>query len=176
MENEYVIGDKTYTNEELLEYGQNYHRTPYMWLRSISFVVAVILAYLAVGCLWAGIDLYTGYEPNASRPWGELSLIIGRDMIIVSIACFVLLALSIFLIVRSYVVFTKGNCVKRAIKHFEAVEAERVIVAESEKIEEKEEEIVDEDDVLILIKYKKLLDAGIINQEEFNAKKKELLK
>jgi len=176
MENEYVIGGKTYTNAELLEYGQNYHRTPYMWLRIISFVVAVILAYLAVGCLWAGIDLYTGYEPNASRPWGELSLIIGRDMIIISVACFVLLALSIFLIVRSYVVFTKENCVKRAIKHFEAVEAERAIVAEPEEVEEKEVEIEDENDILILIKYKKLLDAGIITKEEFNAKKKELLK
>jgi len=173
MENEYVIGGKTYTNEELLEYGQNYHRTPYMWLRCISFVVAVILAFLAVGCLLAGIDLYTGYKPNPSRPWGELSVIIGRDMIIVSVVCFAFLTLFIFLIVLSYVVFTKGNCVKRAIKHFEAVEAERVIVAEPE---EKEEEIVDEDDVLILIKYKKLLDAGIITKEEFNAKKKELLK
>ena len=79
-----------------------------------------------------------------------------------------------FVLIASFIVsFVEKNddaYIKRAIKYY-AQQAEDKTYREAQEIARKEQE-----ELNALIKYKRQRDSGVITQEEYEAKKKELLK
>ena len=79
------------------------------------------------------------------------------------------LAAAACLLIVSFVRKPDDVYIKHAVDYYTKLESRRV--QRESKVSQKQEK----QDVSLLLKYKELLDAGIITQEEFEEKKKELL-
>lgn len=167
MQDKYLIGAKEYSKEELLEFGKQ-HYPKFYWIYrgtgiGLMFIgVMMALIYLAV--------LLAVRSPSGNDT--DFSAIYYTFMIIsalIAVGGAILFAIS----------FKKkpdADYIKHAIDYYTKLDAnqkarEAKIQRRDEKVARKEED----KDISQLLKYKELLDAGIITQDEFDAKKKELL-
>lgn len=166
MQNEYTIGGKIFTKEKLLEFGKKYHRAQHLWLRAMCIVLIVFLAYVAIGGIWCGIDIYARYLKDPSGDPLGIGEATGRALVIFGGISLAILPAPIFGLIYSFLAFKEEKCVKRAIDYYSSQLKNNVL----EEIEPEEKE-----DITVLIKYKQLLEAGVITQEEYDTKKKELL-
>ena len=157
MENEekIIIGDKEFTRDELLAFGKCHYPKFYWIPRGIG-----------IGCMFAGFFsismlLLVGIaNPEIFKQswfWGM-------------IIPFGLLGIAGLI---SYIVSFKKqpdeNYIKHAIDYYTRLD--RNTKARAAKLEKRKEK----EDVSQLLKYKQLLDAGAITEEEYENKKKEII-
>ena len=151
--NNFVLGNKEYTNQELLLIGREYYPKKYWIKRGIGLG----LLLLALLCAIPLPFLFTMKAPD--YPGGEYVLVYYRVALIISVvAC---LIPGIVLTILSFVP-------EKDITYINY--AKRYLTKAFDRETKKEFKKMDQ-----LKRYKKLLDSGVISQEEFDNKKKEYL-
>jgi hypothetical protein len=161
-QNKYIIGEKEYTRQELLAFGKQHYPKFYWIPRGVGLgLIATAISSAVIYAIFA----LTVHNETLSLYF--LGVVI--SCAIVAIAGAICFAIS----------FRKQPdeaYVQHAYAYYEKVYANEKarqarLEARQAKIARKQEN----KDVSQLIKYKELLDKGIITQEEYDAKKKELL-
>lgn len=162
QDEKFVVEDREYTREELLIFGQQHYPKFYwikrgvgLWLMSLGIMGALI-------CVVLGISVSLNSNlPNSQND--AIGWYIGTaPFAVLVIAGIILIALSFKKLPdESYIKHAKDYLNKEALRRKQR---------ETRNAQRQEKQ-----DVNQLIKYKKLLDAGVITQEEYEAKKKELL-
>lgn len=160
MENSsnYVIGDKEYTREELLMFGMQ-HYPKFYWIKRgvglgllffgiVTFTLLLIPLILVLANGW---DLRILYYLFSYIP--VLAIIIA----------------GIIFISLSFKKLPEEAYIKHAVDYYTKLNARR------KKRESRVNEKQENKDIIQLKKYKELLDSGAITQEEYDAKKKEIL-
>ena len=152
MENEekILIGNKEYTREELLIFGMQHYPKFYWIYRGIG------LGFLLLGLLFAMIGIPMAIE-RIPYFW------------VYFVACAPLFIIALVLILISFKKQPDENYIKHAVDYYTRLDAR--LRARDNKISQRKEK----QDVSQLLKYKQLLDAGAITQEEYDSKKKEIL-
>ena len=145
-----LIGDKEYTREELLIFGMQHYPKFYWIYRGIG------LGFLLMGLLFAMIGIPMAIE-RIPYFW------------VYFVACAPLFIIALVMILISFKKQPDENYIKHAVDYY--TKLNRNIKAREKRIADKKEK----QDVSQLLKYKQLLDAGAISQEEYDNKKKEIL-
>ena len=166
MDDKYVIGEKEYTREELLAFGKQHYPKFYWIQRGIGLGIMILFGFM--GTLYLAMGL--SFADNEYSGGSDKALIaIGIVMFV-----FTFIGLSVFL--TSFAPQPDENYIKHAIdyykKQYANEKAREEKLQRNQAVENRKEE---NRDISQLLKYKELLDAGIITQEEFDQKKKELL-
>lgn len=164
--NKITIGDKEYTREELLEFGKQHYPKFYWITRGAG--IGLMLIGVVSALVYVSIFLTFG---STDRGTPVLSMFY---LITIPFAFMALIGVVLFGI--SFRKRPDEDYIKHAVDYYTKLNANRVareskIKAREEKVARKEEQ----KDISQLIKYKELLDAGIITQEEFDKKKQEYL-
>ena len=154
MEN-YKIGEKEYTEEELIEFGKQHYPKFYWIYRGVG------LALIGLGLLMTSIIVISGTifdSGNESSNASNVYFLMAIPYVIIGLIGAVLFGVS-------FIPLSKEKYITHALKYLKknALKEEQALANKSDK------------DITQLLKYKELLDAGIISQEEFDTKKKELL-
>ena len=165
-ENKYVIGEKEYTREELLIFGKQHYPKFYWIPRGVG--LGLMLIFGLIGAIYFGMGLaFKGdeYAETASKP-----------LIIIGVVMFVFAFIGFIVFLTSFAKQSEEAYIKHAVdslnKQYENQKAREARIQQREAKAARKEE---NRDISQLLKYKELLDAGIITQEEFDQKKKELL-
>ena len=166
--NNYIIGGNEYTREELLEFGKKRYQKFYWVKRGIGIGLMAIFSYFTVCFLFVAISCANA--PEDPHTWLELDKHLISFSIIGSCISGSLFLGGLALFIVSFVEHNDEGYIKRAVKYYERKAAyEADLKAEEAYKKEK-------DELAALIKYKRQRDAGEISQEEYETKKKELLK
>ena len=168
MENDrYVIGDQEYTREQLISYGEAHYPKFYWIPRGIG------IALMVSGLFVSGSYAIMGLAVSNEEYWGDS----GMNLYIFALIMFVIIfgggCIPFGLSFRKQ---TDENYIIHAVKCLER--QYRNTQARENRLEQKHERIevkTQDKNVDRLLKYKQLLDEGIITQEEFDKKKQELL-
>ena len=157
--NNYIIGDKEYTREELLTFGKQHYPKFYWITRGIGIFFMFIGFLAGLSVLLVGIARML----NGAELW-EQWIYYGN-----AIWTFLLGVSGVIVFSISFKPLPDESYIKHAVDYYTRLDArnKRRAVRAAQKEEKK--------DLNQLIKYKELLDKGIITQEEYDAKKKELL-
>ena len=150
----YVIGNKEYTNQELLLIGREYYPKKFWIKRGIG------LGLMLIGILCVIPLPFLFYFDPSSFPGGEVVLLYYKIALSVSAAaCFI------------------PGVVATILSFIPEKDITYITYAKRYLLKAYNQEIKNEDRSKFnqLKKYKKLLDAGVISQEEFDTKKKEYL-
>ena len=160
MENSnYVIGDKEYSREELLTFGKR-HYPKFYWISRgigigfmfIGFILGLIFLLIGIIRMLNNAELWEQWIYYGNAIW---TLLMGLAGVIV------------FAI--SFKPLPDEAYIKHAVDYYTKLDLRnKKRAARTAQKEEKK-------DLNQLIKYKELLDKGVITQEEYDAKKKELL-
>ena len=160
MENSiYVIGDKEYSREELLTFGKR-HYPKFYWISRgigigfmfIGFILGLIFLLVGIIRMLNNAELWEQWIYYGNAIW---TLLMGLAGVIV------------FAI--SFKPLPDEAYIKHAVDYYTKLDLRnKKRAARTAQKEEKK-------DLNQLIKYKELLDKGVITQEEYDAKKKELL-
>ena len=152
MENEekILIGDKEYSREELLIFGMQHYPKFYWIYRGVG------LGFLLMGLLFVMIGIPMAIA-KIQYYW------------IYFVACAPFFIISLVLILISFKKQPDENYIKHAVDYY--TKLDRNTKAREKRIADRKEK----QDVSQLLKYKQLLDAGAITQEEYENKKKEIL-
>ena len=161
----YIIGEKEYTRQELLEFGKQHYPKFYWIPRGIGLVLMTSSISSAIICAFVAISFKEQFGDNYALFYYGVVI----SCLIIAIAGAISFAIS----------FRKQPdeaYIQHAYAYYEKVAANEKarqvrLEARQAKIDRKQED----KDVSRLIKYKELLDKGVITQEEFDQKKKELL-
>ena len=151
--NSFTLGNKEYSNQELLLIGREYYPKTFWIKRGIG------LGFMLIGILCIIPLPFLFYFDPSSFPGGEVVLLYYKIGFSVSAAaCLIpgIVATAISFIPEKDITYIK-YAKKYLLKAYN-----REIKNEDRKINQ-------------LKKYKKLLDSGVISQEEFDNKKKEYL-
>ena len=148
----FSLNGKVYTREELIEIGREHYPKFYWISRGIGiglmFIGILCALIFLISCSTVGFENITSYG------------------YFITMGGFLLIALvGVFLFGLSFRKIPDDVCIDYAKAYLTRVNKQ------SEAIAKKEEK----DNIEQLLNYKKLLDAGVITQEEFDKKKKELL-
>ena len=154
----YVIGDKQYSRDELLIFGRQHYPKFYWIQRGIG------IGLLSIGGIWILTMLicflpYGFPEFDLNWPYYVSMFLIPAIFCIVGA---VLLAIS-------FISLPEESYIKHAYDYFTKLN-KRVTHRDARVNQKQEMTNLDQ-----LLKYKDLLDKGVITQEEFEQKKKELL-
>lgn len=167
--NNYIIAGKEYTREELLEFGKKRYPKFYWIKRGFGIGLMSIFGLLAICSLILVIEF--SKTSDDSGGWlADLDEYMIQTSTIFSCIFGFLFVAGLALFIVSFVEKNDDAYVKRAIKYY-AQQAEDKTYREAQEIARKEQE-----ELNALIKYKRQRDSGVITQEEYEAKKKELLK
>ena len=160
MENSiYVIGDKEYSREELLTFGKR-HYPKFYWISRgigigfmfIGFILGLIFLLIGIIRMLNNSELWEQWIYYGNAIW---TLLMGLAGVIV------------FAI--SFKPLPDEAYIKHAVDYYTKLDLRnKKRAARTAQKEEKK-------DLNQLIKYKELLDKGVITQEGYDAKKKELL-
>ncbi len=153
----YTIGDKEYTREELLKFGKEHYPKFYWIYRGVGIglmFVGIIsaLCFLIPSLIYKDIDLAVYYAGM--------------------ITFFIVALIGAILFAVSFVKRPDADYINHAIRYYEKVNTKQIKSEEKQKIRTTKKE---NGEVDLLLKYKELLDSGVITQEEFDKKKKEIL-
>ena len=153
----YTIGDKEYTREELLEFGKEHYPKFYWIYRGVGIglmFVGIIsaLCFLIPSLTYKDIDLAVYYAGM--------------------ITFFIVALIGAILFAVSFTKRPDADYINHAIRYYEKVNTKQIKSEEKQKIRTTKKE---NGEVDLLLKYKELLDSGVITQEEFDKKKKEIL-
>ena len=159
----YVIGDKEYSREELLVFGKSHYPNFYWIKRGIGILLMFVGFLTATSLVGTGVGLQLGLsDPNAAQ-YSALALYISAGI------CFIFGIVGVIIFAVSFKPLPDESYIKHAVDYYTKLDAEQ------KKKEIRKAQKEEKDEINQLIKYKKLLDAGVITQEEYDAKKKELL-
>ena len=159
-ENKVLIGDKEYTREELLAFGKKHYPKFYWIPRGVGLffitsgllTIGLLLLFAAINKSWLDKSNYINW-----RLWAEV--IVAGVVALGGLISFII----------SFKKIPDENYIKHATDYYTKLDANTK--AREDKIaQRKERQTVNE-----MLKYKKLLDAGAITQEEYDNKKKEIL-
>lgn len=165
-QDKYVIGEKEYTREELLAFGKQHYPKFYWIPRGVG--LGLMFIFGMIGAIYLGMGLaFKGDE------YGEAA---AKPLIIIGAVMFAFASIGFVVFLASFAKQSDEAYIKHAVdnlnKQYENQKAREARIQQKEvKAARKEENR----DISQLLKYKELLDAGIITQEEFDQKKKELL-
>lgn len=154
----YIIGDKEYTREQLIRFGKEHYPKFYWIPRGIG-----------IGFMVIGGILFLAYSPMIFSEYAVY--LVGLDIFLFFI--FMAGLISFFV---SYNPLPEEKYFKHAVDYLNKQDLNMKIRAS--KIQKRDERYAEKENshnVDQLLKYKKLLDEGVITQEEFDQKKKELL-
>ena len=166
--NNYIIGGKEYTREELLEFGKKRYPKFYWIKRGIGIGLMAIFGISAISFLIIAISLY-GHTEDPDD-WLKIGEYVLRMSIISACVCGLLFLGALVLFIISFVEKNDEQYIKRAVNYYKR-QAANEAYRKAEEVAKQEE-----DEINTLIKYKRQRDAGEISQEEYEAKKNELLK
>lgn len=162
----YIIDEKEYTRQELLEFGKQ-HYPKFYWiprgvglgLMFIGVISAIIHSFIAIGL---------------KQEFEEYHFDTYYYGVVIAFAIVALVGIIVFAI--SFRKQPDEAYIQHAYAYYEKVAAnEKARQARLEARQARLAKKQENKDVSQLIKYKELLDKGIITQEEFDQKKKELL-
>ena len=148
-EKEYTFGDKSYSRDELLEFGKRHYPKFYWIFRGTGiglFFIGFFIALFAIPFIAAG------------EPYFWIYFVVAAPFLIPGIVLFII----------SFKKQPEEAYIKHATDYL-SKQAARKAQREDRVSYKKENRDIDQ-----ILKYKELLDKGIITQEEFDAKKKEL--
>lgn len=151
--NNFVLGNKEYTNQELLLIGREYYPKKFWIKRGIGLG----LLLLALLCAIPLPFLFTMKVPD--YPGADITILYYKIALIISTAA--CLIPGIVLTILSFIPEKDATYIAYA-KRYLTKAFDRETKKEFKKMDQ-------------LKRYKKLLDAGVISQEEFDNKKKEYL-
>ena len=157
--NNYVIGDKEYTREELLTFGKQ-HYPKFYWIKR-----GVGIGLMFIGILDAIFFFIFGYQFAKVMEKPEYIWFYYPEAIIFAIMGIV----GIILFAVSYKPLPDEAYVKHAVDYYTKLDI--VTKRRDARLAQRKES----QEINQMIKYKKLLDAGVISQEEYEEKKKEIL-
>ena len=166
MEDKYVIGEKEYTREELLAFGKQHYPKFYWIYRGICIGLMFIGVFMALLYLVIGASMDSSFEGS------EVSAFYA-----ITIPFFIMAVVGGIFFAVSFKKEPDEKYIKHAIDYYTKADANaKAREARLQRNHAKAERTEENKDITQLLKYKELLDAGIITQEEFDAKKEELLK
>lgn len=170
VKKEYVIGDNSFAREELIKFGKQHYPKFYWIYRGVGIGLMFMgtmfaIIYAACATTFNRHD-FEGIEENPLNIFYVITIIFA---VIAAIGC-VLFAYSF---IRK---IPEESYIKHAIAYYTKLDANtKLRQARIAAAEKRKDDTSDKKDVADLLKYKELLDAGIITQEEFEKKKKEYL-
>ena len=170
MEDKYTIGEKEYSKEELLAFGKAHYPKFYWIYRGLG--MGLLFSGIAYAAMYLLIAILLKNFSNESVYLTMKSIMYFAMVIPASLTAIV----GIILFCISFKKQPDENYIKHAIDYYTKAELNKK--AREEKLQKRQEKIAKKEeikDINQLKKYKELLDQGIITQEEFDAKKKELL-
>lgn len=166
--NNYIIGGKEYTQEELLEFGKKRYPKFYWIKRGIGIGLMAIFGFLTICFLIITINASNHTEDPDD--WLKLGEYMFRTSVIFTCVCGLLFLGGLALFIISFVEKNDEQYIKRAVNYYKR-QAANEAYRKAEEVAKQEE-----DEINALVKYKRQRDAGEISQEEYEAKKNELLK
>ena len=170
MEDKYTIGEKEYTREELLIFGKAHYPKFYWIFRGVG------IALLFFGISYAATYLLVALM---LKTYGDGNVYLTMESIMyfaMVIPAALMAVVGIVLLCVSFKKRPDEHYIKHAIDYYTKEDLNRKArEARLQRRQEKANKKEENSDVKQLLKYKELLDAGVITQEEFEAKKKELL-
>ena len=154
----YIIGDKQYSRDELLIFGRQ-HYPKFYWIKR-----GIGIGLLSIGLTWI-LSMLIWLVPNGFPHFeGDVAAYIA---LFVTPAIFSIVGVVLFSI--SFISLPEESYIKHAYDYFTRLNKRRD--QRDNRINARQEnKNLDQ-----LLKYKELLDKGVITQEEFEQKKKELL-
>ena len=171
MEDKYTIGEKEYTREELLTFGKQHYPKFYMIKRGVGLGIFGIFGLFAGIFIAMGISYAKMWQEDFNEPAPGVSIYYAMAIIF---GIFALAGLIVFFI--SFAPLPDEKYIKHAIDYYTKADANaKVREARLQRNQANATRKEENKDISQLLKYKELLDAGIITQEEFDQKKKELL-
>lgn len=165
MKTEYEIGGRVYTRKELLEFGKRHYPKFYWIKRGIGIGLMASFGLPALICLFAGF--YLQQFVDSSDKWQEL---VPATYFWSAGICAIGLLAGIILFAISFNPLPDESYIKHAVDYY-TKQANNNARQEVRQATRQERE-----DANTLARYKRLYDAGAISQEEYEAKKNELLK
>ena len=163
----YTVNGKEYTRSELVEFGEAHYPKRYWIPRGIG------LGLMLIGILYAGSYFLMGYAFMGS--WTEDSS--NYLMIVAGVVFLIFVGGGLIPFCISFRKQTDETYIRRAIAVLEKQANNQA--AREAKLEQRNQKVTikqEDDAVTRILKYKELLDQGIITQEEFDQKKDEILK
>ena len=169
VEDKVTIGNKEYTREELLEFGKR-HYPKFYWITRGAGIGLMFIGILTALIFVTTLFGVYGFMPPMDGEQSDSSWFAYYAVTIPS-AFIALVGIVLFGI--SFIKKPDEAYIKHAVDYYTKLDANRRAREARNKVSE--EKPANQKDVSQLLKYKELLDAGIITQEEFDIKKKELL-
>ena len=159
-ENKILIGEKEFTRDELLAFGKSHYPKFYWIPRGIG------IGFMATGFIAISIVLLFAFINNDFlNKSDKINWVIWAQVIIYA-------GVALAGLISYIVSFTKQpdeNYIKHAVDYYTRLDLN--IKAREKRLAERKEK----QEVAQLLKYKKLYDSGVISEEEYENKKKEIL-
>ena len=163
----YTVGDKTYSREQLIAFGKQHYPRFYWIARGIGiilfFVGLLVMAIIGIVML---ILNSVGVFADPEFPTWVFYIPLGFFglMALAGLICFIL----------SFVGRTEQKYINHALAYLTKVELkEEALAPNTEKA--KAERILSQRDKETLARYDRLLKGGVISQEEYEEKRREIL-
>ena len=167
MSKTYTIGDKQYSKEQLVAFGKEHYPKFYWIARGIGIMLLLIslLVMGLIGLVMLILNQVGVFDPDFPIwvfyiPLGFFGLVALAGLI-----CFIL----------SFIGRTEQKYINHALAYLTKVELkEEALAPNTEKA--KAERILSQRDKETLARYDRLLKGGVISQEEYEAKRQEILR
>ena len=166
MKTEYEIGGKTYTRKELLEFGRR-HYPKFYWIKRgigiglMSTFGLIVLFFVLYAYQFQ--QMYKDYHEEVYKYLAQSYYITAGVLssgVIVGIVLFSM----------SFTPLPDESYIKHAVDYYTKK------AANEQRFQARQENRQQRQDTSALERYKQLLDKGVITQEEYEAKKREILK
>ena len=171
MEDKYTIGEKEYSREELLAFGKAHYPKFYWIYRGLGLgLVFFGISYAATYLLVAILLKQYGGDENIYLTMQSIAYFAA----VIPAALTALVGIVLFCV--SFKKKPDESYIKHAIDYYTKADLNKK--AREQRLQRRQEKAAkkaENKDINELVKYKELLDKGVITQEEFDAKKKELL-
>ena len=162
----YTVGDKEYSREQLIAFGKQHYPRFYWIARGIGIMLLLIslLVMGLIGLVMLILNQVGVFDPDFPIwvfyiPLGFFGLVALAGLI-----CFIL----------SFIGRTEQKYINHALAYLTKVELkEEALAPNTEKT--KVDKILSERDKETLARYDRLLKGGVISQEEYEAKRREIL-
>ena len=158
----YTIGERQFSREELLFFGKQ-HYPKFYWIKrgiGIGFLATGLLSFVII----ISVLLTNGFPKDA------------RFYVAVFVTPIIFAIVGAVLFSISFISLPDDDYIKHAIDYYVKLDRNQKRYAQRvNRRDNKVNRVENNQNIDQLIKYKELLDSGVITQEEFEQKKRELL-
>ena len=162
----YTVGEKEYSREQLIAFGKE-HYPKFYWIArglGIIFFLVGLLVMGMIGLVMLILNKAGVFDPDFPIWVFYIPLGVFGLMALAGLICFIL----------SFVGRTEQKYINHALAYLTKVELkEEALAPNTEKA--KAERILSQRDKETLARYDRLLKGGVISQEEYEAKRREIL-